>query len=327
MRYIISKFDTRCAVCRGKIAAGESMAYDRSAPRGRRSMHVACVKGQQPATTTAQVTHSGTGNLFRTFDSVDSYLNAASAPITYGNNPSVWENTQAVEGTHWLGVPTHNDVETITRCGWEDGVKKMREVLKYLSAPVPRSLRRKPVHSDFGDTYDIHAALRGQHDTAWTRHVRQNTVARKSVTLIACISARADISPDQMFMRGAAVLAVTDALTQAGYDVQIIGQTWSKRVYNRKYDDAASILIKSFIAPTNLPSLASTLCLAGFFRHWSFRYKTTQQQQTDEGMGSTVYAAHPRILEQWPNAIIAPHNCFTNEEAQTWVTKTLAQFA
>jgi hypothetical protein len=255
---------------------------------------------------------------------------AKQAERTDIQNPNA-DLREQIYGDHrpdWFGLPSINAVRAAVTEGWPDGVARVRAAFGQLVAPRPRSIRRRIVRADFGNEFDIHSALRGRLDTAWTLPKRQQTNASANVTLVSSIAANADIASVAMFWRGAGVVTVADALTAAGYNVQIIAIEAATDCYPgcKIKNRADSWILKSFQAPLDLPAIASGLCLSGMLRYYAFMARLNEPMRGRQGLGRAVYKPFLPLQQFAPAALFAPERMFSQSAAQEWIDATLASF-
>ncbi len=213
----------------------------------------------------------------RHYDSIEEFCNVEPSE---NNRDIYYDNIQNHDNRpellpQWLGVGSYDAVRRIVREGWPQGVAR----LDALTAEVPPvvGLRRRPVRGDHGDELDIHAINTGNADRAWTRRQRRVTVGgRANVCIHVHISAAATVKSEALFWRGAAAVKLSDALTEAGYDVEIVGQLAGvgMNANGPKLGLCDTFTIKSSGMPLDKNSVASVVCLAGFMRTFGFAHYT-----------------------------------------------------
>lgn len=173
----------------------------------------------------------------------------------------------------WYGL--HEGAEGVrekTAHGWTDGVQKMLAAMRDMDEPPqPKSAKRRRARGDFGDSVDMGAVWAGNLDKAWQRTERREIRASRNVTIYAALGASWKVPASKLFWRGAAALKLADILTEAGYNVQIIGTRHSVKSFEESEANACQhiaqfVTIKELTAPLDLNSLASSLCLGGFTR-------------------------------------------------------------
>lgn len=272
-------------------------------------------------------------------DSLQDLLAYAQKKPERKQNIEVWEGLQAAEwrqqqSENWFGVKGgYKTVEQIVRDGWPEGVKKMFDALGQLRDVVkPQSVRRRMEWRDQGDEYDIHRAWSGQFDKAWRRPVRRAGVGPLHVRLLCNTTESAGTEAESMFWRGAVTLFLADALTEAGYNVEVVSANVTMHLDSKnKLNSLILTTLKDARAPVELNSLAAALCLAGCTRYYAYRgfVHTCDEVQADamSGLGmASVYAKYAKTKPgeyEIPN----PHDADTARAAVELIVKQLEQHA
>lgn len=166
----------------------------------------------------------------------------------------------------WLGAPSLKELTNRLTNGWSDGVDRLMKLA--VAELEMTSIRRRRVRGDQGDEIDMQAVWRGDLSRAWTRTRRQQrTGGTRNVTLICDVAGNCGMGADVMFWRGAAVLRVAEALTEAGYNVGIYAGAATKNIDAKGKCNACQLVeIKATDAPLDLSSLAALTCMPGYFR-------------------------------------------------------------
>lgn len=105
---------------------------------------------------------------------------------------------------------------------FQAGVDRIQKIAAKLTAPSPKSRRRRPVRAAAGDELDIQRVWQGDLDTAWRTTRREQSIGPSRVLLVVDAMASASTESNELAARGAAVLALADLLCGAGYAVQIV---------------------------------------------------------------------------------------------------------
>ena len=171
----------------------------------------------------------------------------------------------------WFGVDGGIDeVETILKKGWSAGVNRMQECFADLkiNAVQPISIKRRKIRTDSGDDYDWQAGAQGQHDTAWTRSSCRKVKSPRTVTLFCDLASATSwrTESDAFYWRGAATLFLADHLQSSGFNVKIIAGSRCKLATATSNHRQTNVTVKDSNMPLDLNSLATVLCLAGFYR-------------------------------------------------------------
>ena len=238
-------------------------------------------------------------SLIGVFDSMEQFMQAALNPPVKNRLRKNWQAwINGLEGeVKWHGLrdePAFSGgrVRTAAVCklvseGWRRGAEKIERAFESIDcAAVPMLVRRRRVHTDQGDSLDIHAVYRGALETAWDKCAARTQRGPQRVTIVNDALDSGGTDSDRMFWRGAAVCALTDKLVRAGYAVQVISG-WSG--YMDSGVTICRVQVKSFTAPVDLLTLAAAVALPAFFRSightWGCGW-AAQQQGTGFGVRS-----------------------------------------
>jgi hypothetical protein len=176
-------------------------------------------------------------------------------------------------GFEWYGVDGLPEVKRILREGYPEGAALVDRLYERAQPTLPRALdfRRKLVRSDQGDSLDIHAVNRGALDRAWSTVKRRAALGTGLIRIVVDICGNADMSAEQLKWRGLAALALSRAMTKAGYSVEIVaGQAGGGGFNRRKEIGVVTTTIKPRYANVDTATLASAVVMTGFFRFLGF---------------------------------------------------------
>ena len=187
----------------------------------------------------------------------------------YAKGKATGDSYRDQDNSDWLGCTVDQLNERLTR-GWPEGVEKLQQIATREINPV--SIRRRRVRGDQGDEIDMQAVYRGDLSRAWTRTRRQSRAgASRTITLVCNLSDSAGVDAKDLYWRGAAVLKLADALTQAGYGVGIYGAVSTKNAdEGDKVSGCQFVEVKATDSPLDLSQLAAITALPGWFRTRGF---------------------------------------------------------
>lgn len=207
----------------------------------------------------------------------------------------------------WYGVPAHSIADTL-ETGWRNGAERLSGMQRP-EVGIGRSNRRRRVRGDHGDSLDPHAVMRGDLGRAWERTKRTETKSPLFVTVWANLGLQAGISAESAFLRGAAIVAICDALTLAGHQVEVIGYRYSRNntfKANKSKHHAYFVPLKRFDDRLDIELLATVSCLAGFHRSAGFAAIAASPNQIHEAFGRSEQGGMP------PRKIIDAHGAKHN---------------
>jgi hypothetical protein len=219
-----------------------------------------------------------------------------------GVNAWMWDDLQASKADSsnisWFGVSGgRTEVKQIVATGWQAGVKRVFEALGRMSLATATDVKRRRCRGSEGDELDIHRVWCGKFDQAWSRTHRAQTTAPKHMQVIMQIGALANVDSESMFWRGAACVAIVDALEEAGYSVEILGYSRAAGVYDND-ESVITFPIKAYEQPLSISDVASTCCLAGFHRHYIFGARLQHRtRRCSSGYGSTRVGVPDELIQ------------------------------
>lgn len=231
----------------------------------------------------------------------------------------------------WLGIPGEADgaqLLAVVRAGWPEGAQAVGGIAASLEVPPPVSIRRVRRRAEFGAEVDITEYWRGRGDQAWTKCTRQNRAGAQSVRLVASMQGLANASPVAFKYRGAAMLALADALNGAGYNVEIACEYRGGDYDLGMPDTAHRVTVKPATAPLDVAALASCISLIGYKRIVGF----TAMCATGRSIGG--FASMPAYLgenefggiENKIHERVSDPTTAANL-AREWVAETLAEIS
>lgn len=264
------------------------------------------------------------GRHLQTFDTLQDLLAAARFSST--GNRTLWansetENHQAAKTRplEWYGIEGGAAaVRAAITEGWPAGVDQMRNALDDIGATLkPRSVRRVRRWTDQGDSVDMPRVWAGRSDVAWQRCHRESRQGAQLVTIAANVTALRDVNGRDLFWRGAAVLKLSDLLTEAGYNVRIDAMRYSTGAFTSGESILQRVTVKEPTAPLELNSLAAVLCLSGFFRLALFQAQCLPDLKSSSLMG------HSAVYTSTTGEIVGVERCMSRDAARDWINEQL----
>lgn len=199
----------------------------------------------------------------------------------------------------WFGVKGgREEVKRIVATGWAEGVKRIFDALGRMTLSTATDVRRRRCRGAEGDELDIHRIWSGRFDSAWSRTHRAQAIAPKHVRIVMQIGALANVPAERMFWRGAACVAIADALEEAGYAVEIMGYSRALDVYDHTHESCITFPIKAYEQPLSVTDVAATACLAGFHRHYIFGARNHCERSCSSGYGQTTVGIPDALMQE-----------------------------
>jgi hypothetical protein len=267
-------------------------------------------------------------SIIRTYDSINEVLELSRTPTEI--NKQVWQNTEEKNASNpsaWYGIPQHQEkVRELISLGWTDGAQKLekrRDNVQGENLPEPVSMKRRRKWSDSGDVLDITRTYAGSME-AWQKCERMPTNTRRYVEILCNLSINSEIRAETIFYRGAAALILADMMTNAGYAVKIAATVAVGNMFTQHRKIALDIMtVKDYSAPLDIQSLASVLCLAGFFRLAWFQLATTHIDAIDSSLGSARRIED--VIDLEPHQVANIDSVNDQETARQWIQDSIAK--
>lgn len=356
MPVITSQWPGKCAACGKPYAEGLPIYYDRKATRGKKCYHVECMPGKAPTPQQAPLLHEPetpdtlpAGVHFHNSDRSASgaplyYVKADSLAAMHAYRASVRDLANAAHhaevtpesrpnGTgngapRWWGVGHGTEARRILDSGeWPEGVARMLDTLgKIQSTAQPTDSRRRRRWADNGDHVEMSRVWAGRVDVAWSRCTRQSMRAPAPVTIAVNLSQACNEHAERLFWRGAAAMLLADALTDAGYNVEIeCWYTGTNFAEKGKADCAIGVTVKDARSPLDLNALAVTCAFGGYFRSEIFQAVCALPRAANGGLGTPHRFRDVVTTATDPRTPIICEGITDAESARRWIAEALAQ--
>lgn len=236
-----------------------------------------------------------------------------------------WANTGRF-GYNWLGTMDASVAERRVTRGWKEGADVVLKNMEDMEVAPPMNVQRRIVRGDQGDELDIHTVNRGALDRAWSLRKRRHARGVMAVRLVVQVNLLANMTSRELFCRGAAAVKLTDLLTAAGYNVEIVGAIASYPVRGVSGDFLCTFPLKEAQASLDVERLAGVVCNAGFHRLIGFRTYYAMAPDWHQGPGGASSDTGGRILERYIEdsndgrlAFVTPYDLGTLAQASAWV--------
>ncbi len=275
----------------------------------------------------------GIGTVFVSEKTISELHEIYSDKIPEINN--AYERQTRVEHSHERatfhgGFRHTKDAVALLEKGWKEGSDRLKDLVKKVSGlvPAPIDRKRKPTWADDGDTLDVDRALAGQWDTAYRVATRKWSPGPTVIDLCVSWEAVCFRTQEEFFWSGAAMLAVTDLLEEAGYSVRI---TACNAVYGANKADLflGTVVIKDAGEPLRLDGLAGIACHVGVYRTFGFRHALNSPFEIGENMGypKALSSVKDRLMEngEWPVGGIIIDSAYTELAATDQIKQAIKQ--
>lgn len=241
------------------------------------------------------------------------------------------DKPSAYHGRHWYGVDSLEEVKRILKEGYLDGAALVDKMYDAVAPTLPRAVdfRRQRVRSDQGDSLDIHAVNRGALSTAWETAKRKARAGSGLIRIAVDICGNGDVSAEQLKWRGVAALALSRAMTKAGYSVEIVAGQAGTGAFTDNYGlhGVITVVVKPRHAAVDTATLAATVCLPGFFRYLGFASIIRQAddigQTACSGLGRAVKLESVLPVPEKIAQVVVPETVNSQERATAWVKEAV----
>jgi len=169
----------------------------------------------------------------------------------------------------WAGTATWDEALAVARIGWPEGERRVQTLSDAVSSKVQESLTGTAwVRRVEGEEIDVAAFAQGQPD-CWLQRTHDDT--RRVVTIRACIGVSSGIPTEQLFHRGAAIVALVEALEMSGFGVRVEAvkaSGFSSKDKTRRV--SAEVVVKESSQPVDRDRLTFVLCHNASYRRLGF---------------------------------------------------------
>ena len=247
---------------------------------------------------------------------------------THSRNRNRVNQVMDRDGKEWLGLPSARACIQALTDGYPAGADKIQSAINELSnLPKAIGIGRVLVRGMMGDELDIHAVNRGDLGNAFTSRKRLLKKAVANIRVVIDICGNCDVDSDKLLWRGVAGLALANIMTKAKYKTEIIGAIGVRNHYDGAEVDVIGITVKSFGITADNNLLASTVCLAGFFRTLGFIAIIKQAEDAGENIASSI-GQSINIESYYPvdnkcTQIIVPESIYSKYSAIKWLNETI----
>lgn len=209
----------------------------------------------------------------------------------------------------WMGIkdearddePSCAATQRIVREGWRRGVDLMQEVASQVTLPTPRAVRRVQRWMPQGDDVDMQQVWNGNLDKAWRGTTRDWRSGPQRIRILVDSIEGGGQGADIMRWRGVAALKLADALTEAGYSVQVESVISAVDSSSKTQRFVLRTIVKQYTDPVDLLTMAATTALPAYFRalmhQWGLQvakhYRVMGVSYQVEGVTPVAHFADP----------------------------------
>jgi len=253
------------------------------------------------------------------------------------NGSSRRSSHRNADGTFWSGTETFEDAMRLARDGWPEGLARVKDMAESIWNVIGQQMPRVDIQYDVAGAFaDVDRFLTGEPEDMIQFVEDENVLGRgKVVKVWVNMSASAGVSTRTIFCRGAAVVALVDALEKLGYSCEIIVSAASSPGWNGdrevlQYD----VCLRKAGDPLDLDRLAFALANSAWLRRLVFSAKEHENAALRSRFGipggygcpteSRGHTSEERGIEV-PSLRNGTHHWETQEAAMEWVLAAAAK--
>lgn len=239
-------------------------------------------------------------------DAMDFYNKVRTGEYKFNNSTNqtraqehVGDEVHRKNGSDWTGFTSKDHFEQVMRDG---DLEKAKGIWDTPSPDVSvQSIRRKGRWGETGDTLDIQKWIMGDFEKCWrSTHRRKAMGGTKNITLTTDIAGNCNVTSNELGWRGFTTLKIADVLSEAGYNVRILGYSFAVDDCNGiDHNSLVTVPIKDFDEGLDITKLASLICRAGFFRTITFAANGACADANEVTLNGGMGRATPLTGDNW----------------------------
>lgn len=181
---------------------------------------------------------------------------------------TAWEGrTSQKPGSNWTGTRDFAQADEFLRNGWQEGLEKIDELRAAIVGTAGWGVFPEAEHDVEGALVDVGAYVAGEPE-CMMRFVDQPAKRNGGLLrVIVNVTGNGDISADAFMQRGAAIVAMVDAMERGGKSVEIVAVECSG---TQSQKTALAVTLKSQGEAVEMGRIAYTLGHPSFLRRHMF---------------------------------------------------------
>jgi len=271
------------------------------------------------------------------FYTYDQWLTHCANPTPYGFAGEPASRQSRSETETWTGTKNFQAAMDLARKGWSEGLETIAAMSEEIWKVVGQEIKKQTFQYDVcGDVVDVDRYLSGEPENMIQFTEEQAVGHGKIIKIWVNTVASKGVSATTMFYRGAAVVALVDALEKLGFSCEVstidaISERWSGDKNVLRYN----VLLRGAGEALDLDRLAFALAHASWLRRLIF---SAMEQESPAlrrmfgiGMGTYGNPEEARGATNDEHGIDVPslrygtHHFQSQEAATKWVLTAAAQ--
>jgi hypothetical protein len=172
----------------------------------------------------------------------------------------------------FFGTKTWEEARMLARYGWREGTKQVKSIASVIGNKIGSRIEREHmVHDVTGEFPDVAAHIAGLPESMIHMHRAIDNGRGRIVRLVYNQSAIGDVKSAVIMRRGAVACALIDAISQAGYAVEVTFCKWTEG----EPDIGVTFPLKRSDEPLNMERLAFCLANPAMQRRMVFSFWET----------------------------------------------------
>lgn len=204
-----------------------------------------------------------------TFDSMADYWRASTdAPSVAGESQTLRRSRSSDK--KFSGTDSFAEAEQLARFGWADGTASIGKLAARIVEKIGQKTKvERMVRDVAGEFPDVAAYLNGEPESMIKFQDEDKAACGRVVRVSVNMVVHHRVSPEAISRRGAVVVALVDAIEQAGHLAEITLRMDSRHGYGGGYM-AIQTTAKRCDEPLNIERLAFALAHTSMFRRMTF---------------------------------------------------------
>lgn len=222
--------------------------------------------------------------------------------------------------------------ERLADIGWLEGAKLGREYVDKLMLDIAGLIERPTINYDVeGHAVDIARMLEGEPE-CWLKFESERTQSSqaKFLRLVVNVGASGGVRSSRMIQRGAVIVALVEALEMAGTrcEITVVDATGDASCRFGQIHYSASILVKRFDEPVDMPLIAYAVAHPTVLRRHIFRlYETMDYEGCSAGYMRPTEVAPEHRGDLYFDCMDFGNTAWQTEaSAIAWVLEQLKKF-
>lgn len=265
-----------------------------------------------------------------TFDTFEQFLEQVQKPGIFGSG---YELSCKPNNAGWSGTRCFNDALDLAEKGWPEGLRRIQalrgDLLSHQGAQEERFMH---TYAESGDEVDVGRYLSGEPECMMEYQTQFVPSVGRVIKLVVNCAASAGNTSEMIFNRGAAAVALTDLIENAGLRTEVWLAAGVMSQCGHNICDTF-IRVKAPEQPAELDRLAFILAHASTLRRFMLRlFEQKSNEDFIKYHGNDSYG-RPRDVEVEPGTVYigALQHSFgkqinTREDCTRFIQETLNQY-